>query len=225
MRKVAIQLNTTHNPLALMGYEAGVCWGTDVSDYNKNVNRGIECIESGHMRVSEFPQIYLTIKGFSAKCIREFYTHIGGSPTRLQASTRYIDYSKDYDYITPPSIEKNEEAKSIYEKCMNNILKTMQELKELGVPKEDYTMALPICYETIIVDRTNLRQFIEMCHLRECSRAYWEFRLLIKMIKEELSKYSQEWKYIVDHYCKPKCEEVGFCTEKYSCGRMPKKEE
>lgn len=55
----------------------------------------------------EFPQIYLEISGYSARVIRELYTHISGAPTRLQASTRYIDYTNEgFDCIIPKSIEK-----------------------------------------------------------------------------------------------------------------------
>lgn len=52
----------------------------------------------------------MILDGYSARVIREWYTHIGGSPTRLQASTRYIDYEHGFDYVVPPSIEKDEAA-------------------------------------------------------------------------------------------------------------------
>lgn len=35
---------------------------------------------------------------------------------------------------------------------------------------------------------------------------------------------SEEWEYIVKNYFLPKCEVTGFCSEKKSCGRNPKKE-
>lgn len=84
-----------------MGKEAGVCWEADVSDAKKNYKRGLDCLQSGHGRVAEYPQVYMVLDGYSARVIREFYTHIGGSPTRLQASTRYIDYENGFDYVTP----------------------------------------------------------------------------------------------------------------------------
>lgn len=73
--------------------------------------RGLDCLESEHGRTFEFPDVYMVLDGFSARVIREFYTHIGGAPTRLQASTRYIDYAKGFAYFTPPSIERNLDAK------------------------------------------------------------------------------------------------------------------
>ncbi len=40
------------------------------------------------------------LEGYSARVIRKWYTHIGGQPTRLQASTRYIDYEHGFSYVT-----------------------------------------------------------------------------------------------------------------------------
>ena len=90
MGKIIIQEHTTKNPLQLMGEEAGCCWGADTTDNEKNYKRGKTCLSDGHGRVSEYPQVYMILDGYSARVIREFYTHIGGGPTRLQASTRYI---------------------------------------------------------------------------------------------------------------------------------------
>ena len=71
--------------------------------------------------------------------------------------------------------------------------------------------------------RTNLRNQIDMAHQRLCTRSYWEYRLLMKDIMDELTNYSEEWACVVKHYFVPKCEEVGYCTEKKSCGRKSKR--
>ena len=108
MGKVIVQDFTCKEPITMIGTEAGVCWGADISDQKKNYRRGIDCLESEHGRTFEFPDAYMILDGYSARVIREWYTHIGGSPTRLQASTRYIDYEHGFDYVVPPSIEKDE---------------------------------------------------------------------------------------------------------------------
>jgi len=36
---------------------AGVCYGTDVSDDEKNYKRGIDCLKSQHGRTWEFPTV------------------------------------------------------------------------------------------------------------------------------------------------------------------------
>lgn len=219
---ITVQEETTKNPITLIGKEAGICWGSDIDNMDKNYKRGIDCIKSNHGRTLEFPQIYLTIDGYSARCIRELYTHIGGSPTRVQASTRYIDYNK-FDYYIPSAIKNNEIALNKYKAYMKVIQTVYKELLDLGIPKEDIANILPLGMNTKIVLRTNLRQLIDMMKVRQCSRAYSEIRELMKEIKLELSKYSDEWRTLCSDYMPIKCEESGYCNEKYGCGYRPSK--
>lgn len=224
--KVIIQKHTTVNPISLIGEEAGVCWGADITDEAKNHKRGLDCIESNHGRAMEFPQIYMVLDGWSAKVIREFYTHIGGAPTRLQASTRYIDYSKDFNAVMPPSVMKNAEAKQLWNDFMAEVAPKVEKLKELGVPNEDATNLLPLAYATKVVVRTNLRNLIDMSRQRLCSRAYGEYRKLMKEILWQLENYSDEWEELIYEakVFKPKCEELGYCPEKRGCGKKGNKE-
>ena len=224
MGQITIQEETTKNPITLIGKEAGICYGSDISNSEKNYKRGINNLKSGHGRTMEFPQIFLTIDGYSARVIRELYTHIGGAPTRLQASTRYINYG-DFEYIIPPSIQSNPFATEEYKYAMNIIQDAFVNLQERGIPKEDIANILPLGMTTTIVLRTNLRNLIDMSHQRLCARAYWEFRQLMKDIMKALSEYSEEWNYIVKNYFKPKCELFGYCNEHDSCGKFSSKKE
>ena len=79
MGSVMIQNYTCKNPITMIGFEAGICWGADTADEKKNYRRGLDCLESGHGRTFEFPDVYLTLEGYSARVIREWYTHIGGN--------------------------------------------------------------------------------------------------------------------------------------------------
>lgn len=116
MGTITILPETTKNPITLMGQRAGVCWGGNVEDPEKNYKRGMDCIISGHGRVMEYVNVEMIIAGYSARVEREWYTHIGGSPTRLQSSTRYINYAgRGFDYIIPPSIQNNKEALEKYQ--------------------------------------------------------------------------------------------------------------
>ena len=225
MSKVTIIEETTKNPITLMGQRAGVCWGADIDDPVKNYKRGLDCITSGHGRVLEYVNVEMILDGYSARVIREWYTHIGGAPTRLQASTRYIKY-ENFEYVLPHTIEKNETARKIYEQTMNTIADSAQKLEEeCGIPREDAAMLLPLGMSTKIVDKRNLRNLIEMSHQRLCTRAFWEYRELMKDICKALSDYSEEWAYLVENYFVPKCEVSGFCTEKKSCKRKPLKQD
>lgn len=220
---IKILSETTKNPITLMGERAGVCWGADITDKEKNYKRGLDCINSGHHRVMEYVNVEMIIDGYSARVIREWYTHIGGSPTRLQASTRYIDY-QNFECVIPNSIAKNNYLMEVYYDAIQQIRISSRELAKLGVPKEDIAMLLPLGMTTKIVDKRNLRNLIEMSHQRLCTRAYWEYRNLMRDIMNALKEYSEEWAYLVEHYFEPKCEAVGYCTEKKSCGRKGGKE-
>lgn len=224
MGKITILEETTRNPISLMGQRAGVCWGADITNAEKNYKRGLDCLTSGHGRVMEYVNVEMVIDGYSARVIREWYTHLGGAPTRLQASTRYINYD-NFEYTLPPKIAAKPEAAEKYTEMMKNISDTCRYLEEeCGIPREDAAMLLPLGMSTKIVDKRNLRNLVDMSGQRMCTRAYWEYRRLFNDICRALSERSQEWKYIVDNYFKPKCEKAGYCTEKKSCGRMPKRE-
>lgn len=219
MGTVTIQRFTYKNPISMIGEEAGVCWGADTSDPEKNYKRGLDCLENEHGRTFEFPDVYMILDGYSARVIREWYTHIGGAPTRLQASTRYIDYESGFDYVTPPSIAGNSAAVKVYDWIMKCIQTGLKMLEGFGIPREDSALGLPLGMGTKIVCKHNLRNLIDMSHQRECSRAYHEYRGLFTDVGNALREYSDEWAYLVDHYFMPKCEYFGFCREEKSCGR------
>ena len=227
MGKIIISERTVKDPITLIGEMAGVCYGSDVTDKEKNYKRGLHNLTSGHGRTWEFPDVYITLEGYSARVIREWYTHIGGAPTRLQASTRYIDYAKGgFKYITPHSIAKNENAKETWDELMYSINTVLAFLEqEYGIPHEDTANGLPLGMETTVVCRINLRTLIDMSHQRMCTCAYWEYRELFRDLCKALSEYSDEWKKLVDEYFMPKCKYLGYCNEgKRTCGLMPLKE-
>lgn len=219
MGKITILPETTREPISLIGRRAGVCWGGDTQDSEKNYRRGMDCITADHGRTMEYVNVELVLDGYSARVIREWYTHIGGAPTRLQSSTRYINYQDGFDYIIPRTVRENEQAKEEYVRAMDGIREALKRLEEFGVSREDSAMLLPLGMATKIVDRRNLRNLVDMSRQRMCTRAYWEYRELFGDLCRELSAWSGEWKWIVDNLFKPKCDVLGRCPEKKSCGR------
>ena len=212
---------TPKNPITIIGRRAGVCWGADIRDDEKNYKRGLSCLKDNHGRTFEFVCVDMVIDGYSARVIREWYTHIGGSPTRLQASTRYINY-ENIEHITPSSINLMKKAHDIYENLYMKISDVYKSLIDLGIPKEDVANILPLGMTTRIVDHRNLRNLIDMAENRKCNRAYWEYRQLFNDICNALSEYSEEWAYLVKHYFKCKCDKLGYCPESRGCGKYPK---
>lgn len=225
MGKVIIFPETTKKPITLIGHRAGFCYGADVSNDEVNYQRGINCIKSMHGRTLEFPEVHMGLMGYSAKVIREWYTHVGGSPTRLQASTRYIEYG-DFKYITPHTVEKDPIALQVFKQTINTIRDSVKLLeKSCHIPREDASMLIPLCMETVEIDKRNTRNLIDMSRNRECSRAYWEYRELFFDVKEALASYSDECRTLVNMTFYPKCVELGYCPEEKCCGRYPKKED
>lgn len=222
--KVTIFKFTTDKPLDMIGEMTGVCWNSPIDDSSKNIQRAMDCLESGHGRTMEFPDIYMVIDGYSARVMREFYTHIGGSPTRLQSSTRYVD-AKSFKAIVPPSIERDPEALKIYNDIIEAIREGYAKLLDLNIPREDSAMMLPLGMESKMVDKCNFRHLMDMSRQRMCNRAYWEYRKLFKDICKALSEYSSQWDYLIKNYCYPKCVATKSCPEKRgSCGKFPKVE-
>ncbi len=215
--------STDKYPLQKIGKMAGVCWNSPIDDIEKNIKRAKECIKSGHGRVLEYVDIELCISEYSARAIREYYTHIGGGPTRLQESTRYVN-CETFKYFVPPTVKASPDSQAAYEECINFIKSKYAELIEKGVSKEDAANVLPLGMYTKIVDKRNLRNMIALMNQRLCSRAYSEIRTMANEIKSSLASYSDEWKWICENLFVPKCDVSGFCTESKCCGRRPKKE-
>ena len=220
MGRVTILHETTTKPITLIGQMAGVCWGADTTDAERNYKRGLDCIESNHGRTLEFPDVYMELDGYSARVIREWYTHIGGMPTRLQESTRYIDYTY-FEYVEPQSIKDNVNAHTVFNTAISDITCALRELEKIGIPREDAAMLLPLGMTTRIVCKHNLRNLIDMSRQRMCQRAYWEYRELFGAIYGALSAYSSEWNELVGEVFYPKCEILHYCPEKHGCGRYP----
>lgn len=221
MGKITILPETTKDPISLMGRRAGFCYGADITNAEKNYKRGLDCIKSNHGRVLEFVNIEAILDGYSARVIREWFTHIGGSPTRLQSSTRYINYA-NFEYIIPDTL-KTEEQRKQYVDVMEYISKAAQNLEKSGVPREDSALILPLGMTTVIVDKRNARNVMDMSRQRMCSRAYWEYRQMFNDYIDELANYSEEWATLIPMIMKSKCEVLGYCPEKFSCGRKPKR--
>lgn len=218
MGTVTILPETTRDPISLIGRRAGICWGANIDDPHKNYQRGIDCMQSMHGRTLEYVNVEFVLDGYSARVIREFYTHIGGAPSRLQASTRYIDY-EHFGYVIPPSIDADPVQRGRFMYVMGVISNMLHTMQKDGVPREDLATMLPLAMKTRMVDRCNLRHLIDMSHQRMCTRANWEFRRLFHDLCNALSAYSEEWAFIIQTQMMPKCEYLGYCPERKSCGR------
>lgn len=224
MSKVEILDETTKNPITLIGKMAGICYGSNIADDMKNYKRGLNCIKSGHFRAVEFPDVYMQLDGYTARTVRQLYTHIGGSPTRLQASTRYIN-ENHFDYFIPPKILDNPNgADDYYNECMQIIRDTYWMLTEkCGISKEDAANVLPLGMYTTVACKYNARTLMTMAEQRLCTRTYHEYREMMNDIIDALCAYSPEWATLCQLLFKCKCDKAGYCLEEFCCGKYDKK--
>jgi len=146
-----------------------------------------------------------------------------------QQSQRYVDM-REFAYVIPPSIAGDESQRKEFERCMEEIQRSYQDLlarfAEKGVTgeraHEDTRFVLPQAAETKIVVTMNCRELLHFFAQRCCQRAQWEIRgLADRMLEICRGKLPP-----VFENGGAKCERLGYCPEgKFSCGRFPLKEE
>lgn len=225
-------INYTENPLQAIGYAGAICYDSidietilnkEKSGYAKAIAK--HCLSSGHTRTAEFADVTLLIDGYSARVIRELYTHIIGT-SRTQASTRYIKYvDNKFGYYTPVSIKNNLNAQKIYDETMAEISKSYNKLLELGIKQQDVANILPLGHNSSMTLKINVRALMHLYSVRTCQRAYEEFRMFMRELSSVLCELDEEWKYLHDNYFKTKCKITGYCDEGDSCGAYPTKKE
>ena len=174
-------------------------------------------ISSGHYSTIEHIQISFAINNISRACSHQLVRHRHMSFS--QKSQRYVKEKGQFDYLTPETIEKNEELNKKFDEFMSKVSEFYLELTEAGIPAEDARAVLPNAASTSMVASLNLREMIHLANLRLCTRAQKEIRILVKRMCDELIK-EEPW---LKDYLVPKCERFGFCDEDKSCGRKPTK--
>lgn len=176
-------------------------------------------ISSGHYSTIEHIQVTFAISNVSRACTHQLVRHRHMSFS--QKSQRYVKEKGLFEYITPPTIEKNQELAKKYECFMENVSDFYQELVGAGIPAEDARFILPNAASSSIVASLNLREMIHLANIRLCTRAQYEIRTMVKMMCDELTK-SEPW---LGKYLTPKCEKLGYCDEDKCCGRKTPKSE
>lgn len=174
-------------------------------------------ISSGHYSTIEHIQVSFAISNVTRACTHQLVRHRHMSFS--QKSQRYVKEKGQFDYIIPPTIEKNLEMKLKFENLMSEISKVYGELTDAGILAEDARAVLPNATSTSLVASLNLRELIHLANLRLCTRAQYEIRTMVKMMCDALVA-EEPW---LKPYLVPKCERFGFCDEDKSCGRMPTK--
>ena len=194
-------------------------------------------MDMGHESPIEHVSFTFGVEGVSRTLTHQLVRHRIASYS--QQSQRYVRLSQ-FEYIVPPHIEKNEGAKKLFVRAMEQDQKYYDEISSLlfeehynryiseGLSEknakqkaekeaiEDARYIFPNACETKIVFTMNTRSLLNFFRLRCCNRAQWEIReLAIQMLMEVKKVYP-----ILFKNAGPGCIS-GPCPEgKMTCGKI-----
>ncbi|WP_251860694.1 FAD-dependent thymidylate synthase [Clostridium sp. Marseille-Q2269] len=235
MMKVKL-LEYTPNSEKLIASAAKLCYSSSgIEDLQNNldkekVDRFLNMLMSyGHESPIEHVSFSFGIEGVSRSLTHQLVRHRIGSYS--QQSQRYVRLDQ-FEYVIPPSIENNEDAKKTYietmENCQQsydhivNILKEKyinQGLKAIDAEKksiEDARYVFPNACTSKIIVTMNARSLMNFFRHRCCNRAQWEIRELAETMLFEVKDVAPT----LFKYCGPGCVN-GPCPEgRMSCGKI-----
>ena len=153
------------------------CYSADspVNIYDKAVDeeKMLKLIErvisSGHYSTIEHIQVSFAISNVSRACTHQFVRHRHVSFS--QKSQRYVKEKGQFDYLVPPTIEKNPELLQKYNDFMSKVSDFYLKMTEAGIPAEDARFILPNATSSSMVASMNLRELIHLANIRLCTRA------------------------------------------------------
>lgn len=194
----------------------------------------------GHESPIEHISFTFGIEGVSRSLLAQFTRHRIASYS--VKSQRYVNEGK-FEYIIPPEIEKEPQAKKLFLEAMDDDLKKYNEISEILFKKhydamikegmnekkaksaaekkaiEDARYILPNACETKMIATFNARSLLNFFNHRCCERAQWEIRDMatrMLMLVREVSP-------TIFKLAGPPCL-CGKCPEgAMSCGKMPEK--
>ncbi len=191
----------------------------------------------GHESPVEHTSFTFAIEGISRVLTHQLVRHRIASYS--QQSQRYVKLDQ-FEYIIPPSIENNGEAKELFIKAMEADQKAYdkivsilsethyQDLLQEGKSEkqarstsekmaiEDARYVFPNACETKIIVTMNARSLLHFFQQRCCNRAQWEIRELA----EKMVTLVKEVAPILFRFAGPACIK-GPCPEgSMSCGKM-----
>jgi thymidylate synthase (FAD) len=166
----------TPNPEQVLMNAAAECYQTE-----PKIGIVKSCIKRGHTSVIEHVSFIFQIDEISRACSHQLVRHRIASFT--QKSQRYVNESQ-FEYVTPLTINNNEEALDYYYCVMNAIQQAYDVLLSYGIPKEDARYVLPNACTTSLTLTMNLRALLNFWKLRTDKHAQWEIRELANRMLE-----------------------------------------
>lgn len=174
-------LTFTPNPEATVAAAARLCYSeagiTDLVERMQGQRAEAlikKLFEMGHMSPFEHVSFTFGVEGVSRALTHQLVRHRIAS--YMQKSQRYVNEA-GFDYVIPPSVARNPQAKEKYQQVMETIQTGYAELAAM-VDKEDARYVLPNSCHTSIIVTMNCRSLHNFFEHRCCTRAQWEIRRL-----------------------------------------------
>ncbi len=234
----------TPNPEELIAQAAKLCYSpVGVDEIKEKMtpesrDKFLKLLMSfSHASPLEHSYFTFAVEGVSRSFSHQLVRHRIASYS--QQSQRYVRLD-NFEYIIPPKIAENEEAKKIFIESMEQDAQAYQKLTDILITEkakeliaggmdekkarkkvekesiEDARYVFPNACETKIVFTMNVRTLIHFFELRTCTRAQWE----IREVAIEMLRQCKKVAPILFADCGPSCVN-GPCQEgAMSCGRQ-----
>lgn len=123
---------------------------------------------------------------FQIRCVGRGFTHQlvrTRTASYQQQSQRVLDV-RGFDYVVPPAIEKNTQARAQYAAVMEMINEGYGKLIDMGMPVQDSRGILPTNVGTSICMEVNLRTLADLAGKRDNPRAEGEYFKVFQAMRE-----------------------------------------
>ncbi|WP_411679959.1 FAD-dependent thymidylate synthase [Clostridium thailandense] len=228
----------TPNPEKVVAAAAKLCYsaaGIDQIQENLENEKALKFLNMlmsyGHESPIEHVTFTFAIEGVSRSLTHQLVRHRLASYS--QQSQRYVRLDQ-FEYIIPPEIEKDDEAREIFIDAMKNSQKAYSRLTEILKERyidtgmdassaekraiEDARYVFPNACETKIIATMNARTLMNFFRHRCCNRAQWE----IKELADEMLKQVKVIAPVLFKYSGPSCLNSNCPEGRMSCGQIDK---
>jgi thymidylate synthase (FAD) len=169
-------------------------------------------LETGHASPLEQVWFEFGISGVTRAFSHQFVRHRMGISFEQQ-SQRYVTFKGgEFPYTVPDSV-KDAGLEDDLNQEFDRLANLYDRMVKAGVPAEDARFVLPNATNTNFKITVNFAELLHIADLRLCTRAQWEFRKVVAMMRAELMRRFPE----LARYLQPKCGErrQGYCDEPY----------
>ena len=169
-------------------------------------------LETGHASPLEQIWFEFVISGVTRAFSHQFVRHHMGISFEQQ-SQRYVTFKGgEFPYTVPESVKKAGLTDDL-DAEFDRLATLYDKLVQAGVPAEDARFVLPNATNTNFKVTVNLLELLHIADLRLCTRAQWEFRKVVALMRAEVMRQLP----MLGRYMQPKCGEhrLGYCDEPY----------